>query len=57
MKIVEVIKEVTDTKEVERLTIENEKLKKDLEQITNSLGKFTKGRFMKDSNMSNLYDE
>jgi hypothetical protein len=56
-KIVEVTKEVTDTKEVERLTIENEKLKKDLEQITNSLGKFTKGRFMKDSNMSNLYDE
>ena len=56
-KIVEVIKEVINTQEIERLTAENEKLKKDLETITNSLGKFSKGKFMKSSDLSNLYDE
>ena len=54
---VEVIKEIINTDEINRLTIENEKLKKELETITNSLGKFNKGKFMKNSDLSNLYDE
>jgi hypothetical protein len=54
---IEVVKEVINTIEIDRLTIENEKLKKELETITNSLNKFNKGRFMKNSDMSSLYDE
>jgi hypothetical protein len=63
---VEVIKEVTVDKivevinndEVNRLTEENKKLKEELEKITSSLeGLGRKGKLMKDSNLSSLYDE
>ena len=58
----EVIKEVTveviNTDEVNRLTEENKKLKEDLDKITSSLEGFgRKGKLMKDSNLSSLYDE
>jgi hypothetical protein len=62
----EVIKEVTvdkiveviNTDEINRLTEENKKLKEDLDKITSSLESFgRKGKLMKDSNMSSLYDE
>ena len=56
-KIVEVIKEVVNNDELERLTRENEKLQSDLDKITNSLQKFGKGKFMKNSDMSSLYDQ
>jgi hypothetical protein len=64
--IKEVIKEVTvdkiveviNTDEINRLTEENKKLKEDLDKITSSLESFgRKGKLMKDSNMSSLYDE
>ena len=56
-KIVEVIKEVTNNDEIDRLMKENEKLKTELDNITNSLSKLGKGRLMKNSDMSSLYDE
>jgi hypothetical protein len=56
-KIVEVIREVTNNDEIDRLMKENEKLKTDLDNITNSLSKLGKGRLMKNSDMSSLYDE
>ena len=54
----EIIKEVINTDEVNRLTEENKKLKEDLDKITSSLeGLGRRGKMMKDSNMSSLYDE
>ena len=58
----EVIKEITveviNTDEVDRLTEENKKLKEELDKITLSLeGLGRKGKLMKDSNLSSLYDE
>ena len=62
----EVIKEITVDKivevinndEINRLTEENKKLKEDLDKITSSLeGLGRRGKLMKDSNMSSLYDE
>jgi len=54
----EIIKEVINTDEVNRLTEENKKLKEELEKITSSLeGLGRKGKLMKDSNLSSLYDE
>ena len=55
----EVIKEVKvqDTEQVKILQEENEKLKKELENINNSLNKFNKARYMKSSNLGSLYDE
>jgi hypothetical protein len=57
--IKEVIKEVKvqDTEQIRILMEENEKLKKELEQINNSLSKLNKGRFLKNSNLGSLYDE
>ena len=57
--IKEVIKEVKiqDTEQIKTLTEENDKLKKELEQINNSLSKLNRGRFMKNSDLSSLYDE
>jgi hypothetical protein len=56
-KIVEVIKEVTNNEEIEKLMKENEKLKSDLDKITTSLGNLGKGRYLKNSDLSSLYDE
>ena len=55
---VDKIVEVINTDEINRLTEENKKLKEDLDKITSSLESFgRKGKMMKDSNMSSLYDE
>jgi hypothetical protein len=55
---VDKIVEVINTDEINRLTEENKKLKEDLDKITSSLESFgRKGKLMKDSNMSSLYDE
>lgn len=66
-KIVEVIKEipidrivekeVINTKEVDRLTEENNKLKLELSQITKALDGMNKAKFLKKSDLSDLYDE
>lgn len=56
-KIVEVIKEVTNNQEIEKLIKENEKLKSDIDKITSSLGNLGKGRYLKNSDLSSLYDE
>ena len=57
--IKEVIKEVKvqDDEQITFLRNENDKLKKELEAINNSLSKFNKGRYMKNSDLSSLYDE
>jgi hypothetical protein len=54
---VPVIKEVTDTKEIDKLKQENEKLKVELEKINQSLDKFNKARYMKNSDLGSLYSE
>ena len=54
---VEVIREVINTEEVDNLKKENEKLKKELEDITNSLNKFNKAKYMKNSDLGSLYGE
>jgi len=56
-KIVEVTKEVVNDVEIKRLMEENEKLKSDLDKITGALTNMNKGKFMKNSNLSSLYDE
>jgi len=54
---VEKIVEITDTKEIDFLKEENKKLKDELEKISTSLSKLGKGKLMKNSNMTSLYDE
>ena len=55
---VDKIVEVINTDEINRLTEENKKLKEDLDKITSSLESLgRRGKLMKDSNMSSLYDE
>ena len=56
-KIVEVTKEIVNDVEIKRLTEENEKLKSDLDKITGALTNMNKGKLMKNSNLSSLYDE
>ena len=57
-RIVEVTKEVFNNEEILRLQEENQKLKSELEKITTSLESFgKKGKLMRDSNLSSLYDE
>lgn len=55
----EVIKEikVQDNTQIKALLDENEKLKKEIDTINNSLSKLNKGRYMKNSDLSSLYDE
>jgi hypothetical protein len=55
--IVEKIVEVINDKEIEILKQENERLKNELDNITSSLSRFTKAKFMKNSDMSDLYGE
>ena len=56
--IVEKIIETTNNEEINKLLEENNKLKKDLDTITQSLESMgRKGSYMKDSNLSSLYDE
>lgn len=54
---VEIIKEVFNDEELNKLKDENEKLKTELETIKKSLEVFSKGRYMKNSDLSSLYDE
>lgn len=56
---VEVIKEVIkiDETEINRLKGLNDKLQKELDAITESLGKINKATYMKNSNLNSLYDE
>ena len=56
-KIVEVTKEVVNTDEIKKLIAENESLKRQLNNITDSLNKFSKAGFIKKNNNNNLYDE
>lgn len=56
-KVVEVIREVVNNDEIEKLTKENQQLKFELDRITKSLEKIGKAKFMKNSDMSSLYDE
>lgn len=56
-KIIEVTKEVINTEELQKLKTENESLKRQLDNITDSLNKFSKASFIKRNNNSNLYDE
>ena len=57
IKEVQVIKEVKDEKEIEKLKIENKKLKDELDKITTTLTKMNKAKFMKNSDLNSLYDE
>jgi len=55
---VEVIKEVINTDEINSLREENIKLKEKIDTITKSIGGVgRKGKMMKNSNMSSLYDD
>jgi len=55
---VEVIKEVINTDEINSLREENTKLKEQINTITKSIEGFgRKGKMMKNSNMSSLYDD
>lgn len=57
-KIVEVVKEVVNQEEILKLQEERDQLKMELEKIKNSLESFgKKGKLMRDSNLSSLYDE
>jgi hypothetical protein len=56
---IEVIKEikVVDNIEIERLQKENELLKNELKNITENLEKMGRTKYLKNSDLSNLYDE
>lgn len=58
-KIVEVIKEVPVQKEnsCNDLISENEKLKNELNKMTQVLERFNKATYMKNSDLNNLYEE
>lgn len=60
-KPIEIIKEVyvdSGNEDIIKLEEENNKLKNELDTITKSLESFgKKGKYMKDSNLSSLYDE
>jgi hypothetical protein len=60
-KPIEIIKEVyvdSENEDIIKLQEENNKLKNELDTITKSLESFgKKGKYMKDSNLSSLYDE
>jgi hypothetical protein len=53
----EVVKEVINTQEVDRLTIENNRLKEELNKITTSLESLNKNRQIKNTENKSLYDE
>jgi len=53
----EVIKEVVNDSELEKLREENTKLKEELDKITSSLSNLNKAKYLKNSNLSSLYDE
>jgi hypothetical protein len=55
---VEIIKEIINTEDIDRLTKENEELKSKIDLMTKSIESFgRKGKIMKNSDMLSLYDE
>lgn len=57
IKEVEKVVHVTDQKEIDSLKEENKKLKEELDKITSSLSNLNKAKYLKNSNLSSLYDE
>lgn len=57
VKEVQVIKEITNDKELKKLIEENLLLKNELDSIKKSLDKFNKATYMKNSDLGSLYDE
>jgi 16S rRNA C1402 (ribose-2'-O) methylase RsmI len=53
----EVVKEIINTQEVDRLTIENNRLKEELNKITTSLESLNKNIHIKNTENKSLYDE
>jgi len=53
----EIIKEVINNEEIDRLQKENLELKTELNNITTALTNVSKTKFMRNSDMTNLYDE
>jgi valyl-tRNA synthetase len=51
------IKEVVNNEEINKLKEENNNLKKELEKINQSLDKFNKAKYMKNSDLGSLYSE
>jgi hypothetical protein len=54
---IERIVEVVNDKQIKILEEENKKLKEELDKITGALAKMNKAKYMKNSDMSSLYDE
>jgi len=54
---VPVVKEINNTAEIDKLKEENKKLKSELEKIQQSLDKFNKAKYMKNSDLGSLYSE
>lgn len=57
IKEVPIIKEITNDKELLKLTEENKTLKIELDSIKKSLDKFNRATYMKNSDLGSLYDE
>ena len=57
IKEVEKVIHVTDQKEIDSLKDENKKLKEELDKITSSLSNLNKAKYLKNSDLSSLYDE
>lgn len=58
IKEVEIVREIIDTKQIDKLTEENFKLKTELDSLKSSLDSITKkGTLMRGSDMSSLYGE
>jgi hypothetical protein len=56
--IVSDVKKETELKtQIDDLKKKNEELQLELDKLNNALGKLNKGTYMKNSNLSNLYDE
>lgn len=53
----EIEKVIINTDEIDKLKIENGNLKNEIEKINQSLDKFNRAKYMKNSDMGSLYDE
>lgn len=57
IKEVEKVVTVTDQDEVKKLKEQNKKLQEELDKITSSLSNLNKAKYLKNSNLTSLYDE
>lgn len=57
IKEIEKVVTVTDQNEVDKLKEENKKLQEELDKITSSLSNLNKAKYLKNSDLSSLYDE